>query len=261
MDCFQVRRVPFFVGQQEFEELYRCALEHEIKPWLIDIAKIDIFNDDASERLDEELKSTWPCPVTDSLRINGFLHITGLAGQSIRPDWLSLKELASAEKIETYRTKNSIRYLILIEDFSGSGGQLCRALKFASENFNGPILVIPLIICAPGDRAVTAKIKELKNKNLYYRPVSILNDSCLVSVKQSEGEPSLFPKLREALKSGYTKMNFPLEGKEFGWKEVGSLVVMYSNCPNNTPPSTIRQVAHGHQSSLGLNENLRPQNE
>jgi hypothetical protein len=234
--AFRSIEYMFFVGQQEFEELYRCAFEHKIKPWLIDIAEIDIFSTDAAERLDEELKATWPCPVTDSLRINGFLHITGLDGQSIRPDWLSLKELATAEKINAYKVKKGIKYLILLEDFVGSGGQLCRALKFASESFDGPILVIPLIICAPGDRAIRKKIDELGNKNIHYQPVSVLSDSCLITEHPSTGEPSLFPKLRAALKAGYETMNIALEGEEFGWKKVGSLVVMYSNCPNNTPP-------------------------
>ncbi|KPW96704.1 hypothetical protein ALO75_03234 [Pseudomonas syringae pv. coryli] len=226
----------FFVGQQEFEELYRCAYEHIIKPWLTDIAGIDIFSDDAVEQLVGELKATWPCPVTDSLRINSFLHITGLEGQSIRPDWLSLKELATAEKIDAYRIKKGIKYLVLIEDFVGSGGQLCRALKFASENFKGPILIIPLIICAPGDREVRAAVEKLKNENLHYYPVSVLSDSCLISKDPTDGEPSLFSKLRNVLKTGYEKMDCLLDGNEFGWKEIGSLVVMYSNCPNNTPP-------------------------
>ncbi len=226
----------FFVGQQEFEELYRCAYEHIIKPWLTDAAEIDIFSDDAIARLDEALKATWPCPVTDSLRINGFLHVTGLEGQSIRPDWLSLRELASAEKINAYKLKKEIKYLVLIEDFVGSGGQLSRALKFAAETFDGPILVIPLIICAPGDREVRKLIGKLGNNNINYCPVSVLSDSCLISKDPTDGEPALFSQLRNVLKVGYEKMDFPLEGDEFGWQEIGSLVVMYSNCPNNTPP-------------------------
>lgn len=235
-NAFRSIEYLFFAGQQEFEELYRCASEHIIKPWIIDLARIDIFSQEASEALNLELKATWPCPVTDSLRINGFLHITGLEGQSLRPDWLSLKELASPEKIEAYRTSKGIKYLVLLEDFVGSGGQLCRALNFASVNFNGPIIVIPLIICAPGDRAVKKKISELQNPNITYRPVSILSDSCLVGPTPISGEPNLFRKLRATLKSGYEKMESPLEGEEFGWKKIGSLVVMYSNCPNNTPP-------------------------
>lgn len=226
----------FFIGHQEFEELYRCAYEHIIKPWLIDIAEINIFAEDACDLLNNELKATWPCPVTDSLRINGFLHVTGLEGQSIRPDWLSLRELASPEKIEEYKLKKGIKYLILLEDFVGSGGQISRALKFASENFSGPILVVPLIICAPGDRAIKVAIDKLDRNNVHYHPVSVLSDSCLITEAATEGEPSLFPKLREVLKVGYETMGFPLEGEEYGWKKIGSLVVMYSNCPNNTPP-------------------------
>lgn len=235
-NAFRSIEYLFFAGHQEFEELYRCASEHIIKPWLIDLANIDIFSENASELLNAELKATWPCPVTDSLRINGFLHITGLEGQSLRPDWLSLRELGCPDRIEAYRNKKGIKYLVLLEDFVGSGGQLCRALKFASENFNGPIIVIPLIICAPGDKAVKDKIAELKNNNITYKPVSILSDSCLVGPASTPGEPKLFSKLRATLKSGYETIEHPLDGEEFGWNKVGSLVVLYSNCPNNTPP-------------------------
>ncbi|WP_458367887.1 phosphoribosyltransferase-like protein [Marinobacter shengliensis] len=27
-----------------------------------------------------------------------------------------------------------------------------------------------------------------------------------------------------------------IEGEEFGYSKIGSLVALYSNCPNNTPP-------------------------
>ncbi|WP_350601800.1 hypothetical protein, partial [Pseudomonas sp. 65/3-MNA-CIBAN-0223] len=63
-NAFRSIEYLFFAGHQEFEELYRCASEHIIKPWLIDLANIDIFSKNASELLNAELKATWPCPVT-----------------------------------------------------------------------------------------------------------------------------------------------------------------------------------------------------
>lgn len=226
----------FFAGNQEFEELYRCAVENTIKPWLIDIAKIDIFSNDAEAKLKKELNDCWPCPATDSLRINGFLHLTGLKGQSLRPDWLSLRSLGSAEKITAYVIKENIRYLVILEDFSGSGGQLSRALKYAAETFDGPILVVPLIICAPGNRLLIKTIKKLSRHDVTYKPISVLADDCLVSVSPTPGEPKLFEALREVLKKGYTRIDSDLGGGAFGWEQTGSLVAMYSNCPNNTPP-------------------------
>lgn len=234
--AFKSVQYIFFAGQQEFEELYRCAAETIIKPWLIDIAKLDLFAENAANALQQELDKTWPCPVTDSLRINGFLHLTGLAGQSLRPDWLSMTEFATAASIKDYQIKKNIKYLILLEDFSGSGGQICRTLKFAAKNFDGPIIVIPLIICAPGHRKIKETIEQLNLTTIYYKPVTILGDDCLVSERPFAGEPKLFSQLRPVLKSGYELMRTDLDGEEYGWKKIGSLVVMYSNCPNNTPP-------------------------
>ncbi|WP_338476248.1 phosphoribosyltransferase-like protein [Pseudomonas khavaziana] len=226
----------FFAGQQEFEELYRCAFDNIIKPWLVDMASIDIFSPDASERLDIELEAVWPCPVTDSLRINGFLHLTGLSGKSLRPDWLSMRQFSCPAKIKLYQVKEGIKYLVLIEDFVGSGGQVSRALRFAAAEFEGPILLIPLLVCAPGDRKIKGVISDLKRKNIHYKPVTVLADECLVSEVPNISEPKLFSDLRNIMKTGYKTMNFNLDGEEFGWKKIGSLVVMYSNCPNNTPP-------------------------
>ncbi|OLY71429.1 hypothetical protein AU074_16670 [Pseudomonas sp. ATCC PTA-122608] len=226
----------FFAGQQEFEELYRCAFDNIIKPWLIDIAKIDIFSNDAGEKLDVELEAIWPCPVTDSLRINGFLHLTGLSGKSLRPDWLSMRQFSCPAKVKLYQIKEGIKYLVLIEDFVGSGGQITRALKFAAAEFDGPILLIPLLVCAPGDRKIKAVIHELGRNDIYYKPVTVLSDECLVTETPNLGEPKLFSQLRTIMKTGYDSMNFKLSGEEYGWNKTGSLVVMYSNCPNNTPP-------------------------
>lgn len=234
--AFKCIEYIFFAGHQEFEELYRCALENTIKPWLVDTAQIDIFSSDAGTQLDLELQATWPCPVTDSLRINGFLHVTGLKGQSLRPDWISMRAFSSQEKIKAYQTKEGIKYLVLIEDFVGSGGQLARALKFAAEVFDGPIIVIPLIICAPGDRKIKELLKVSTKKNIQYSPITVLSDDCLISDKPNLGEPKFFTSLRKAMKFGYDQMRSELDGEEYGWKKTGSLVVMYSNCPNNTPP-------------------------
>lgn len=226
----------FFAGHQEFEELYRCALENTIKPWLVDIANIDIFAADSNTQLSAELHATWPCPVTDSLRINGFLHVTGLKGQSLRPDWISMKAFASPDKIKEYQIKEGIKYLVLIEDFVGSGGQIAKAVNYAATVFDGPIIIIPLIICAPGDRKLKEVLAKLKRSDIHYSPVTVLGDECLISDKPNVGEPKFFTQLRNALKYGYERMQSKLDGEEYGWKKTGSLVVMYSNCPNNTPP-------------------------
>lgn len=224
-----------FAGLKEYEELYRCAVDNKIIPWLVDQGGIDIFDPRASDQIEKQLDHTWPCPITDSLRINSFLHITGIKGQPVRADWKSLVKLGSKKKIKKYIEERDIRYLVLLEDFSGSGSQINRTLKFISDCFDGPILLTPLIVCSNGDEAIQKKISSFSN-NIKYDPVTVIGKDCLVSEKPSLGEPRLFPKLRSVMTKGYKKMGSKLDGDEYGWNKTGSLVVLYSNCPNNTPP-------------------------
>lgn len=226
----------FFAGQDEFSELYRCAHERVLVKWLVDQEGLDIFSPDIDAELNRALGSCWLCPVTDSLRINGFLHQTGLKGQDLRPDWLSLRELGCPEKIKSYVKKNDVKYLVLLEDFVGAGGQLSRVLKFAATAFDGPILVVPLVVCAPGDRKIQEVIHSTSRGDIAYEPILLLDDACLVGEAASAKEPPLFRELRRVLKAVYGRLGKNPDGDVFGWKNVGSLAVLYSNCPNNTPP-------------------------
>jgi len=233
--AFNTLKYLFFAGQDETEEMYRCAIHHSLTRWLIDKSNIDIFDSRANELLADEMKACWPCPITDSLRINSLLHRTGLPGQSLRPDWLSLKQFGDPQKIAAYVTRKSIRYLVLLEDFVGSGSQCERATRFALNNFDGPILLIPLVICAPGNTVLKNLEAEAHGK-LTVNPVIILTNDCLVSQNPNPGQPKSFPDLRLAMAGGYKKIGLDLDGEEFGHGYVGSLYSSYSNCPNNAPP-------------------------
>lgn len=233
--AFRSLRYFFFVGLQETEELYRCAVQHKLLPWLCDVANLDIFSDDFSQNLNGKIEHIWPCPVTDSLRINSLLHRTDLCGQSLRPDWLSLKQLGDPTKIREYIEKKEIEFLVLFEDFSGSGNQCKRATEFALKVFSGPVLLIPLVICGPGDQLLRDVVSKTGGR-LTYEPVVVLNADCLVQETPMATEPNAFSSLRIAMRNGYKKGEFSLDGEEYGYEGVGSLVSSYSNCPNNTPP-------------------------
>lgn len=234
--AFRSLEYLFFAGQSEFDELYRHVAENIIKRWLVDVANIDIFAKAYARQLDQELKDCWLCPATDSLRINGFLHISGLRGKSPRPDWMSLAEFGCEKKIQDFIKKEEIRSLVILEDFVGSGGQFVNSLRFAASVFPGQILVAPLIVCAPGNTKILSAIKTHKLKNVKYEPGLIVGETCLIQKKPVQGQPKLFEELRVAMKVGYKKIARPMDGEEYGWKGTGSLVVLYSNCPNNTPP-------------------------
>jgi hypothetical protein len=231
--AFHSLRYFFFIGQQETDELYRCAVQHKLLPWLADQAKLNIFSGQFQKLLRTEIIHTWPCPITDSLRINSLLHRTDLNGQDLRPDWLSLKTLGDQEKIGKYAKKNDLKYLVLFEDFVGSGTQCEKTAKFALDAFPGPILLVPLVVCHPGHEKLQLLAADSKDR-LSYKPVVILEADCLVREIPSQNEPFSFKALRLAMENGHKKGKF--KGSAYGYNGVGSLASSYSNCPNNVPP-------------------------
>jgi hypothetical protein len=241
--AFNSLRFFLFVGPEETAELYRVAVETGLKRWLVDTAGIDIFDECVDLAIEQAIQSCWPCPVTDSLRINSLLHITGLSSKDLRPDWYSLRKLGDSVAINQYVADNSIKYLALFEDFVGSGGQCMRTIKYALDTFNGPIFFSPLVICSPGDE----KLRELERSSagrLSYRPIVVLTADCLVQKSPHANEPKSFSALRKALRTGYEQIDEILDGEEYGWKGVGCLYSSYSNCPNNTPPIFQHQNAN-----------------
>ena len=221
----------FFAGVQEYDELYRCGYQ-AIERWLLEVNELDPFTADESIR--SELRRCWICPVTDSLLINSFLHVTGISGQQYRPDWYSLSRLGDAEAIQEYVRSSGIRFLVLLEDFVGSGRQAAEVVGFAKSVMDIPILVLPLIICEPG----VDKIHRLcaGSGQVTLQPIVTIPYNCLIGPNPRGGEPATFPPLRTLMQAHYRRLRRSLNGGGFGFGKVGSMMVTYSNCPNNTPP-------------------------
>lgn len=236
IDAFKSLEYIFFAGAREFDRLYICALQ-EVERWILEIANIDPFTSD--KVIKNEISRTWFCPVTDSLRINSFLHINGLHGKKFRPDWLSLKRFADKGKIKRYIGESDIKYLVLLEDFVGTGKQVSGVIEFAASFLDIDILVVPLITCFRGAKKISRQCSQ--HSNIEFRPIVEMPKNCHVSSKRCETEPKLFDGLRQVMAGHYYKLRRQsggreLNGKEYGFGKVGSMVVLYSNCPNNVPP-------------------------
>ena len=234
-NAFHALRYFLFIGEDETEEMYRCAVNHFVLPWLADVAKLDIFAPGHDSQLNAEVLKCWPCPVSDSLRINELLHATGLTGQGVRSDWHGLRQLASTERIQTYVNEHNIKYLILFEDFVGTGKQFDEAATFAISAFAGPILIVPLVVCFPGHERLLA-LQAKHPKSITYRPVVVIGEDCLIRKDPCAAEPASFADLRKTLIQGYKDGGLQSAGGAFGYGGVGSLASSFGNCPNNTPP-------------------------
>ena len=153
----------FFAGSKEFDELYRCAYVRSQR-WVLQIAGLNPFAE--MDKLKEEMKSVWFCPITDSFRINGYLHVVGISGHSYRPDWHSLCKLSDLSRAKRFISDQNIRYLVLLEDFSGSGNQIKNVVGQIASKIKIPILIIPLIICKPAVELINQSIRQTNSISL-----------------------------------------------------------------------------------------------
>ncbi|WP_369969736.1 hypothetical protein AB8E26_05640 [Stenotrophomonas rhizophila] len=236
ISAFRSLEYIMFAGNGEYEELYRCAYRMNIVNWLIEGLPGRMFAENVDTTIKDALLKTWICPASDSLRINEFIKITGIATPREQPDFRTLREFCHEEKIKEYIAERNIERLIVLEDFVGSGRQFKGALEVAMQLFAGPILAVPLIICERGKANLVKYIAESGRANVELSPVMVVPQNCTASKQLTSGEPPSFIKLREAMKDGYDQIGMSLNGKQYGFDGIGSLVVLHSNCPNNVPP-------------------------
>ena len=234
----------FFVGPREFESLYQTAFNHQFAVWLIDQLGVTFDDVDCETKIRDAVKHTWFCPITDSMRINSFYHLNGVEGQNYRPDWLSLARFGSVEKVEKYIKRKKIERIVLLEDFVGNGGQINRGVLFAARLPSAiPILVVPLVIC-PAAKEFRREIQEAFG-HVRIAPVLELPEKEFVTKDPVPDEDELISKWRELsievadrLRAGLSSEQLRQANKyiPLGWRGTGALVVLYTNCPNNSLP-------------------------
>ncbi len=238
---FQIIPYIFFVGREEFETLYRVAFNGPIARWFIEELAMPLNEREAGNVLKGVVDHTWFCPITDSLHISSFCHINRITGVTYRPDWFSLSKFGDTAQLEAFMREKNIQRIVLLEDFVGSGTQVSKVVKFVAEKFgNIRILYLPLIIAPKGHK--TGIELETQYSNVSFSSVISLNEAAFVIEIPSPFEPVLFSKIREFCTRIYPRVSgatWPHDGKPFGpfgYNGTGGLIVMYSNCPDNTLP-------------------------
>jgi hypothetical protein len=227
----------FFVGAAQFWTLYRMAMNEHIVRWLI--SELDLKYDDPamSEALAEGVQRTWFCGVTDSMNIAAFYHANHISGVNYRPDWHSLSQFGTPERIQEYMASHNLERIVLLEDFVGSGSQLKRVAKFVSSlPWSPPTMLVPLITCPGGYKE--GRKAERNHASVTFSPVLSLPPGAFVARDPTPGEPELISRLREtaARVESLVHGSGKVRPAAFGFKGTGALVVMYTNCPNNTLP-------------------------
>lgn len=243
---FKILPHIFYVGSKEFNNLFRVAYNEILAKWLIDVDNID-FDDikNAKNRLDNSIRDCWICPITD-FDIGSFFHINNIPSTDWN-EWRPLWEKAAVNQdywqgLLNHINDYSIKKLVLIEDFVGSGSQSGGMVDFVlSQGLDLDVLLLPLINCPVGDQLFTNMASHYAR--LTYSAVLKPSDNCFVTQVKVDGEPDDFDHFRELLERCYLQVsNGVAPGNQkpyspFGYRETGGLIVMYSNTPDNSIPS------------------------
>jgi hypothetical protein len=246
------RLVPniYFFTEEEFKSLYRAAYKDVILNWLINTRTdtLNILDEELKYKLEEEITHTWFCSITDSMDIASFCHINKIHGNSNRPNWRDFSWFADMNKVKNYIKMFKIRQIVLLEDFIGSGNQLLTkdkrndlsiidCVKYIQNEYN--FLIVPLIISPKGQSNIKKSIEDQNLRNVKFEPVIVLSDECFINGDtnfdmQAKGENTkkYYQDLFNLLKITDKKIKF--KTGPFGYKDTGSLIVLYTICPNNT---------------------------
>lgn len=262
-----------YLSREDMEALYRAAFEGPITRWIITQTGLRLCDTGFQINIKKAIhQQTWFCPVTDSLDINEFYHINRITGIGHRPAFASIQMLldnATADiashirdRIESFLNQPNkpghgaselpLKWLVLVEDFVGSGVQAKKILETALEMVNRPVLFVPLIICPKGRKL----LEELRSKypdRLWISPVIDLTCRDLLGPAREQTECGPLAPLIEALADqtfetvagGNPKTINHVPYTSFGWRKVGGSIVTYSNSPNTTLPLIHHEPANG----------------
>ena len=238
---FQLVPQIFFIGREEFSSLYRSAFRGPITKWLIDECNLSFLAGDFRVQLDSAVSETWFCSITD-WEIGNFYRINSISGAGMRPDFTSLVRLGDASRVNDFIAAEGLQRIVLVEDFVGSGEQMSKIRPLLNSLPNTmPVLIVPLVICPGGIR--TGAELERAHTNIKVTPVLKMPESFFITLSPQQNEPNLFARVRELIQrihldvSGGRPPNPKVKPYgPFGFAKTGGLVVMYSNCPDNTLP-------------------------
>jgi hypothetical protein len=246
-----------FFSFDDFTVLFQSAFTGPISRWCIDQSNIKLNDADWPERIYEERnQKTWFCPVTDSLLISVFHHVNEITDKNYRPAFRELKRFGDERpepdknKIKKHIYDKGYKRLVLLEDFVGTGKQTFKAVQWAVDTLDIPVLFCPMVIGPEGasryrqlEMETDMKASAGSPEKFRFSPIFTLDSDCFVWNKNAS-----VSELFQRISSLAEKIHQDLEASQkhckegpFGFRReistlAGAAAVMFSNTPNNALP-------------------------
>jgi hypothetical protein len=226
-----------FVGEEEMKSLYQASFTGVITRWVIDQQKIDIFANDADDCIREAMKRTFFGSIA-GMDMGTYCRVNGIEGQDLRPDFREQAKIGELENLRKYLIRKKYSRIVAVEDYVGSGTQMQEACGCLSQLTDFRVLLCPILVAKQGVEMGT----QLANSILHltFEPVfPIPKEAAIPATRSSSEEPRFFSSLRQA----FTRLHDRVRGNNptqnfspFGFRDTGSLIMTYLNCPDNVPP-------------------------
>lgn len=244
-----------FLSHSDFISLYRTAMTREVMRWLAQDKNVHPPNFDANTFHTTIYtainRSTWFCPVTDSMDINEFYKVNHLAGIGHRPTFATLHMLSKhfnnaeiEDNIRAYMNNPSLRpgapnwtldRLVLLEDVVGSSQQCIDTVTWAAEALKKPVLFIPLVLCPNGKQSLLSAERKSSGM-LTVKPIIELREEDLLGPNRNHtvGWP-ITERMEDLIRRTQRDAAHDLDDV-FGYRTTGCSLVTFSNTPDNSIP-------------------------
>lgn len=223
----------FFVAKPQILALCRGVFNDAVVRWLIDLENVPVYAPDIAARLDAATRSTWFCPVTDSMNLNSFLKVNKIVGNDIRGDWRSFEQIGDRDRLREHVAEQGIKRIVLLEDFVGSGNQMSSSVIWARRTLPDiPILLAPLICCPDGAERGR---RLATTRDITFAPALELHEELFLLPITQAGEPTVFGEVRKLIHRVSDRLG-DWEEEPFGHAATGAILATFANCPDNTLP-------------------------
>lgn len=227
-----------FAAQREMDALSLAAYRGPILRWLIDTADIKLDSANLDAEIASVLRKTYFASLA-GYNVEGFCRYNRVPRRDTTGNlraWVA----EGAADANSYASKRKMladegfEYLIVVEDFIGSGTQLNQAESAIKEIDNVKLLICPFC-CAPlGERAGHQLAARYPGRVTFEPMFSLPTTALLRDSQLDPHEPKPLERMRKVVKAIAPLM--PEIPEPFGLFGTGSLFLMNTNCPDNVPP-------------------------